>query len=122
MQGTCHLSFWTSLNEINLKPLLDARINFEEVTKMIKKACRCGTRYCPQWECCCEEDEVTGELEGGCTCPPCGCENCSQCKVRSNKYKSVLLECSKNVFHTLFPVVKKIQLTLLADPTNSTND
>ena len=59
-----------------------ARINYEEVTKLMKKACKCKTKYCPNWECCCEVDEDTGELEGGCTCRPCGCEDCTSCKVR----------------------------------------
>ena len=48
----------------------------------MKKACKCKTKYCPNWECCCEVDEDTGELEGGCTCRPCGCEDCTSCKVR----------------------------------------
>ena len=66
-----------------LKVCEAARINYEEVLKVVKQACKCSTKLCPNWECTCEADSVTGELEEECTCLTCGCDDCSNCQVNN---------------------------------------
>ena len=56
-------------------------MNFEEAVKVMKKVCKCGTKMCSNWECTCDVNSDTGELEEECTCPACGCEDCSTCQV-----------------------------------------
>ena len=60
-----------------------ARINYEEILKVVKLACKCSTKLCPNWEYTFEADSVTRELEEECTCLTCGCDDCSNCQVKN---------------------------------------
>ena len=72
-----------------VKPLVDhttglcryceqAGLNYQTLTKAVRRLCTCGTHQCPNWSCLCQA--VDEEEEPVCTCM-CSCDSCRSCQV-----------------------------------------
>ena len=52
--------------------------NLKLLVKSAKTFCNCGSHECENWWCICEDEEED------CSCGPCQCQECSDCRVRIN--------------------------------------
>ena len=56
-------------------------LNYQTLSKALKRLCSCKTRQCPNWICFCQPDgDGTGDDLQECQCG-CNCDYCSACQV-----------------------------------------
>ena len=93
------LKWYNSRKPSEVKPLMDhttglcryceqAGLNYQTLSKTLRRLCGCGTPQCPNWTCLCLRDEFDEDVEQPlCSCK-CSCDDCRSCQVFTS---SVLL-------------------------------
>ena len=86
------LKWYNSQKPPEVKPLMDhttglcryceqAGLNYQTLSKTLRRLCGCGTHQCPNWTCLCLSDEFDNDIEQPlCNCR-CSCDNCRSCEV-----------------------------------------